>query len=102
MFGPDGKPINLGAAQVIGGPKSLDDIVPFNDGTIDALAEGALQMLTSGQPMEVPAAIPMGQLIQIAKTLLVLRDRVQELEAAQAERDELEPANADRLDLTGL
>jgi hypothetical protein len=81
MFGPDGKPINIGAGQLIGGPKSLDDVAPFNDETITALEAGALQMLQSGQPMEVPAAMPMGQIIQIAKTLVVQRARIAELEA---------------------
>jgi len=83
MFGPDGKPINIGAGQLIGGPKTLDDVVPFNDDTITALENGALQLLQSGQPMEVPAAMPMGQIVQIAKTLSVQRERIKELEAAQ-------------------
>ncbi len=82
MFGPDGKPIPIGAAPLIGGPKSLDDVEPFNDDTIDALADGAVQLLASGQPMGVPAAMPLGQIIQIAKTLVALRDRVRELEEA--------------------
>ena len=112
MFGPDGKPINIGAGQLIGGPKSLDDVAPFNDETITALEAGALQMLQSGQPMEVPAAMPMGQIIQIAKTLVVQRARIAELEQQIQERKEAEtpetaaetPDNgtAPKLDLAGL
>ena len=98
MFGPDGKPINIGAGTIIGGPKTLDDVAPFNDDTIDAFADGALQMLSMGQPMEVPAALPLGQLIQIAKTMVTLRDRVRELEAEAEENG----AEGPKLDLSGL
>jgi len=85
MFGPDGKPINIGSAQLIGGPKTLDDVLPFNDETITALGDGAIQLLQSGQPMEVPAAMPMGQIVQISKTMLVQRERIWELESLLAD-----------------
>ena len=106
MFGPDGKPINIGAGHIIGGPKTLDDVVPFNDETITALGDGALQLLQSGQPLEIPAAMPMGQIIQVAKTLLDQRERIKELEAQLAE---VSPDNGEgesplqtKLDLSGL
>lgn len=107
MFGPDGKPINIGAGQIIGGPKKLEDIEPFNDATIDALKDGALQLLQSGQPMEIPAAMPMGQIVQFARTMLFQRDRIRELEARVAELEK-PPTQGDngsltqRLDLSHL
>ena len=61
--------------------KTLDDITCFDDATIDQLGEAARQLLQSGQPMEIPAALPMGQIVQIAKTMISLRDRVKALEA---------------------
>jgi hypothetical protein len=101
MFGPDGKPINLGAAHTIGGPKGLDDIPAFNDETIDELITGMEQMVQSGQPMEIPAAMPMGQLAGMARTIRDLRARVQELEAELAD-DEAPGNGVPKLDLSSL
>jgi|APSaa5957512535_1039671.scaffolds.fasta_scaffold321850_1 hypothetical protein len=110
MLGPDGKPLNIRAGQIVGGPKSLDDVEPFNAETIKALEDGAVQLLQSGQPMEVPAAMPMIQIVQIAKTLQVQRERIEELEKRIEEREEpggktengLPGPLSSKLDLSGL
>ena len=88
MFGPDGKPINLGAGQIIGGPKSLEDIPVFPDATIDEMAAGMDGMIKQGTPLEVPAAMPLLQLAGVARTMVALRDRVKELEARVLELEE--------------
>jgi hypothetical protein len=88
MFGPDGKPINLGSAINIGGPKSLEDIPVFPDATIDEMAAGMDGMIKQGTPLEVPAAMPLLQLAGVARTMVVLRDRVKELEARVLELEE--------------
>ena len=88
MFGPDGKPINpqqLMGGQLLGQPKTLDDIEVYDERTIDAFADGAQQMLSQGLPIEVPAAMPMGQIAQCAKTMKAQHDRIKELEAELSE-----------------
>lgn len=100
MLGPDGKPLNLGAAHTIGGPKGLDDIAAFNDETIDELIKGMTQVVQSGQPLSVPAAMPMGQLAGMARTMRDLRARVRELEAQVEGAEDTKPAP--KLDLSSF
>ena len=87
MYGPDGKPINpqqLMGGQLLGQPKTLNDIEVYDEKTIDAFADGAEQMLSQGLPVEVPAAMPMGQIAQCAKTMKAQHERIKELEAKLA------------------
>lgn len=87
MFGPDGKPIQLHAnAPIIGAPKGLDDVPAFNDETIDELIKGMEAMVAQGTPLEVPAAMPIGQLAGMARTLRDFRARIKVLEDELAGR----------------
>jgi len=80
MFGPDGKPINLMASPIVGGPKGLDDVPAFNDATLDELIKGMDEMVAQGTPLEVPAAMPIGQLAGVARTLRDQRAMIKTLE----------------------
>ncbi|MAH47926.1 hypothetical protein CMI37_19045 [Candidatus Pacearchaeota archaeon] len=109
MFGPDGKPINsrqLMGGQLLGQPKTLDDVKPFSEETIEAFADGALQMLSSGMPLEVPGAMPMGQIAQCAKTMRAQQARIKELEEELAllksGEEQADDTESSQLDLTGL
>ena len=68
----------------LGGPKSLAELGPFKDEDVDRYVAGMEQMLQQGQPMEVPAAMPTGDLCRLAYTLKVRGDRIKELEAEVA------------------
>jgi hypothetical protein len=94
MLGPDGKPLpmHMSAAATIGGPKSLDDVPGFDDATIDELIKGMEAMIQQGTPLDVPAAMPIGQLAGMARTLRDLRARVAELEEqGKADPEKKEP-----------
>jgi hypothetical protein len=55
--------------MIIGTPKSLDELQTFSVQELEELFKGMEQYITSGVPMEVPAAIPIGQLGRIVVTL---------------------------------
>lgn len=55
--------------MIIGTPKSLDELQTFSAPELEELYKGMEQYVTSGVPMEVPAAIPIGQLGRIVATL---------------------------------
>lgn len=78
LFGPDGQP--LGTGRIIGGPKDLTAFPLLQEATIHEMYDGMNQLIASGQPLEVPAAMPMGQLASLARTLMHLHLQVKELE----------------------
>lgn len=83
LFGPDGQPLRTG--RIIGGPKDLTDFPLLHERTIDEMYDGMNQLIANGQPLEVPAAMPMAQLASLARTLKHFHVRVKELEAKLAE-----------------
>lgn len=88
LFGPTGKPItakDVAGGVLVGGPKGLDDLQLLDDATIETMASGMNTLVGQGQPLEVPAALPLGQLAQIAKTMKHYRDLCSELESRVAE-----------------
>lgn len=101
ILGPDGRPMAAGRS-IFGASKSLDDMPVLGADTITEMYEGMKGILGSGQPLEVPAAMPMGQLASIAVTLKRLHERVVELEAQLVDSSEdaktVEPVNQQLLD----
>jgi hypothetical protein len=79
---------------MIVGAKGLADQVPFCSEELKELFGGLDQMLKSGPPAEVPAAIPIGQLGRIVGTLKQYRELCQtavseDTEDVQAVLDEM-------------
>jgi hypothetical protein len=73
----------LECAMLVGTPK-LKNMQTFSSGELKELFSGMENYLNSGVPMEVPAAIPIGQLGRIVSTLQryhELVDKVAHLEA---------------------
>ena len=86
LVGPDGQP--LGQARIIGAPLSFPDIEPYRQHDIDAFIEGAKGLMERGAPPEAPAAMPMGQIFQLARTLQFYTQRVDALERQIVELEE--------------
>jgi hypothetical protein len=80
LLGPDGNP--MAGGRIIGGPKSIDDLPLFDILTIDEMVKGMNQLLGQGQPPELPAGVPLGNLAQMARTMKHYHDR-------SVEQDEL-------------
>ena len=55
--------------MIIGTPKSLDEVPILTSANIKELSGHGLGMLQSGVPGEVPAAVPLRQMVQIIATL---------------------------------
>ena len=87
ILGADGRPMSA-SRSIFGASKSIDDMPMLGAETISEMYEGMKSILDSGQPLEVPAAMPMGQLASIAITLKRLHERVVELEAQLADASE--------------
>jgi len=75
---------------LLGQPKSLNELSPLTVATIKGLAQGMEQQLTSGAPKDVPMMMPMGQLMQIARTMAAYLDITVQLIAAIEEAREAE------------
>lgn len=74
--------------MIIGTPKSLDEVAILTADNIHELSGHGLGMLQSGVPGEVPAAVPLHQMIQIIATLRKYHafvDRVAHVEAGVAD-----------------
>lgn len=54
--------------MILGQPKNLEELPPLTANTIRQFAAGMKQQLASGHPLDVPAMMPMGQLMQFART----------------------------------
>ena len=50
-------------------PKSLDELQTFSEPELKELFRGMEKLVTGGTPLEIPAAIPIGQLGRIVATL---------------------------------
>lgn len=70
------------------GAKKVDDLDPFSVGTIAEFESGMNDQLAQGMPLEIPVAMPFGQMCQMARTIKVYKailDRLCELEIADIE-----------------
>ena len=70
--------------MIIGSPKGLGDMPTFCAAELEELFKGMSAYVASGVPMEIPAAIPIGQLGRIVATLQryhALVDKVAHVEA---------------------
>jgi hypothetical protein len=85
--------------MIIGAPKSIDEIPPFQVNTITELIEGMNQQLAAGTPVDVPTMLPIGQLAQMAKTLKVYHALVFRLAALKGVEED-EKADPDIADNT--
>ncbi len=85
IIGPDGKPLSANGPHIrgplIGGPKALSDLGAFKDADVDAFIAGAESIIAKGQPLEIPAMLPTGDICRLAYTLKVRGDRIKTLEA---------------------
>lgn len=60
--------------MIIGAPKNLDEAELLSREEIEGFINNANAMLATGTPMEIPAAVPIGQLARIAATLKAYRE----------------------------
>lgn len=85
------------AAPVVGA--SIKDYLPFCSPEIDELYRGVVELAQLGQPPEIPAAIPMGHLIRMGKTVQDYRVRskaiIEALTADPVDQEKVKAALAD-------
>lgn len=74
--------------MIIGAPKNLDEVAIFSTPEVEELVKGMTELVKSGTPLEVPAAIPLIQLARITSTLRTFRDFAKDL--ADSENGTLE------------
>ena len=55
--------------MIIGQPKTVDDLDPFSLKTIAEFEAGMNGQLSQGMPLEIPVAMPFGQMCQMARTV---------------------------------
>jgi len=101
LVGPNGQPLVGGT--IVGAPKTLEDISAYEQKDIDAFIEGARGLMAQGAPPEVPAAMPMGQIFQLARTLQLYIERAESLERQIVEMKAPEAEEpAPRIDLSAF
>lgn len=54
---------------------SINDYVPFCDLEIQELYSGANKLASEGSPPEIPAMLPLGQIIRMARTVVEYRNK---------------------------
>ena len=84
LFGPDGKPMQGG--RVVGGPKSVTDVPPFQSEEVQTFAQGMNNLIEQGHPMEIPAALAFQDICRFIRTIQVLT------ESMNADREMLQKA----------
>jgi len=67
--------------MIIGQPKSISDLPPFNDEEIAAMSQPLNAMIAQGAPAELQAAVDFGSLCRLVATCTVLSAKVKTLEA---------------------
>jgi len=72
LLGPDGKPAVMNGPQLVGSKKRLEDMPLLSQEEIDNFVEAARHILSTGMPLEVPAALPTGLMVRTAATLVSL------------------------------
>lgn len=65
--------------MIIGTPKSLAELPIFSKPEYDELVDGMTNLVASGTPLEVPAAIPLNQLARMSATLKAYRGFIQKV-----------------------
>ena len=65
--------------MLIGTPKTLAELSIFSKPEYDELVNGMTQLVASGTPLEVPAAIPLNQLARMSATLQAYRGFIQKV-----------------------
>ena len=70
--------------MLIGAPKSLEELQTFSKPELEELFKGTEAYVTSGVPMEVPAAIPIGQFGRIVITLKRYHALMEQIAYAEA------------------
>jgi len=84
--------------MIIGQPKSIDEIPVLTVENIKELCQHGMGMIQSGVPGEVPAAVPLNQLLQIIATVNkyhALAEKVAHIEAGVGDLPKLMDAWAE-------
>lgn len=71
------------------GQKTMDQ-TPFCEEELRELFEGTAQVVSSGTPPSVPAAVPLGHLVRIVASLKAYHDLVQSLTTFEFESADVE------------
>ena len=72
LLGPDGQPIDLNnpKTRIIGQKFELEELEPFARVDLEQFIQGARDMMKQGVPEHVPAAMPVGHICRLARTML--------------------------------
>jgi hypothetical protein len=65
--------------MLVGQPKKREDLEPLTDGELGELDEIVKHIFASGQPVEIPAALPTGLIMRMAVTFGDYRKMMQDL-----------------------
>lgn len=74
--------------MILGQPKTREDLAPLTHDEIGELLKVADHVLASGQPLEIPAAVPCGHLSRIGATLDDYRSLLRRLVEKEQEIEE--------------